>query len=76
MGVPAELAAGMKRLFEFLGDATSDAESFAQQARDDAKRHRVQPADRGEAAAAATTAAEVCSVRSAACKRMTARARA
>lgn len=39
--VPSEVVAGMKRLFEFLGDATSDAASFAQQARDDAKRHLV-----------------------------------
>jgi hypothetical protein len=51
-GVPEELQSGLKRLFNYLQDASNDAESFATQARQDAQRHKPSDAVPVEAAAA------------------------
>lgn len=40
---PPDLAENLKRLFKYLEDASDDALSFANQAQQDAKRHRIQP---------------------------------
>lgn len=54
---PRDLAENLKRLFKYLEDASDDALSFANQAQQDAKRHRVPP-DAATAEAAAQDAQE------------------
>jgi hypothetical protein len=53
--VPPELTASLKRLFNFIGDASNDAAAFAEQARDDAKRNRVHVHADGDSAALMVT---------------------
>jgi hypothetical protein len=42
---PAGIAGNFKRLFKYLEDASDDAKSFAQQAKQDAERHKVPSAE-------------------------------